>query len=269
MTGYLTRIPGFRRLWRKFPLGSVPLRTEFDIWERPHYAYGVQSAVSLARALNLPGVSVLEFGVAGGNGLLALERIARQMAAHFGIPISVYGFDTGSGMPAPVDYRDLPHVWGQGFYKMDAERLRARLQSAQLLPGDVAATVPEFLASRPDPVGFISFDLDYYSSTKTAFGVFAGEPSTRLPRVFCYFDDIVWPERACFSDYVGELCAIREYNEENAQRKIAPLPHLQWMRRHRAVWNEQIYVHHDFAHSAYTQMITPQGDLYRQIPLRA
>jgi hypothetical protein len=50
----------------------------------------------------------------------------------------------------------------------------------------------------------------------SAFRVFSGTPATRLPRVFCYFDDIVWPERACYNEFTGEYLAIREFNEQRA-----------------------------------------------------
>src|SRR4051794_31905515 len=115
MLHYLTRIPGVRRLWSKCPLGSVALRTEYDVWDRPSYAYGIYSAANMAQCLELSHISVIEFGVAGGNGLLAMERIAQQVGKYFGIEISVYGFDSGQGMPEPIDYRDLPYVWGAGF----------------------------------------------------------------------------------------------------------------------------------------------------------
>jgi hypothetical protein len=62
----------------------------------------------------------------------------------------------------------------------------------------------------PYPVGFVAFDLDYYSSTTVAFRVFEKE---HLPRVHCYFDDTIWPESAYHNEYIGELCAIREFNE--------------------------------------------------------
>ena len=68
-------------------------------------------AVNLAKALDVERVSVVEFGVAGGNGLLALEKIAEQLEAIYGIAVDVHGFDTGGGLPAPVDYRDLPNIY--------------------------------------------------------------------------------------------------------------------------------------------------------------
>jgi hypothetical protein len=197
-----------------------------------------------------------------------MERIAAEIGRYVGLKIAVFGFDTGIGMPAPRDYRDLPCVWQQGFYAMDLGKLRAQLRSAELILGDVANTAPRFLA-REDlpPIGFISFDLDYYSSTKAAFRIFDGPPQTKLPRVCCYFDDTIWPERACHNEFTGELCAIREFNAENESCKIAKLANLAWMRRHPAHWNEQIYVFHDFRHPRYCELITPVGDRYRQLKL--
>ncbi len=263
---HLSRIPGFCHLWRAFPIGSVPLRTQFDIWARPSYAYGVYAAAELATKLGLSNITVIEFGVAAGAGLLALEDIALRFGKHFKLQISVVGFDTGSGMPKPTDYRDLPYVWDQSFYKMDEDKLRSRVRVADLILDDVQMGVESFLVDRcKGPIGFISFDLDYYSSTKKALGIFDGPVESRLPRVFCYFDDVIQPERACYCDYTGELLAINEFNSEHSGKKLCKLPHLGWIRPKRAAWNEQIYVMHDFHHPLYSRNITPMEG--RQHPL--
>ncbi len=68
---------------------------------RPHYTWGVLHGGHLARAIGINRVSVIEFGVAGGNGLLSLERIAEKVEGVFGIGIDVYGFDNGIGLPKP------------------------------------------------------------------------------------------------------------------------------------------------------------------------
>jgi hypothetical protein len=264
----VAQIPGMRSLWTRFPVGSVETRVRFGIWKRPHYAYGVYAAADLARRLHIPEISVAEFGVAGGQGLLALENIAQQVGSALGIDISVLGFDTGEGMPDPIDYRDLPHVWGKGFYTMDQEKLRAQLVRARLVLGDVGETVPSILAeARLPPLGFIAFDLDYYSSTKKAFRIFESEHRMYLPRVYCYFDDIVWPETACHNDYVGELCAIREFNLEHPRQKLCPIHMLRRIRPIPAAWNEQIYILHHFQHPLYGVNVTPEGEQYTQIPL--
>src|ERR1035437_6075365 len=120
----LLNVPGARAVWNALPVGGVELRVRHGIFSRPHYAYGVYSAADLARRLELPAITVAEFGVAGGLGLLALEKVAAEVAGHLGVAIHVVGFDGGQGMPEAVDHRDLPHVWGKGFYAMDERQLR-------------------------------------------------------------------------------------------------------------------------------------------------
>src|SRR5205823_1690473 len=109
--------------------------------------------------------------------------------------------------------------------------------------------------------------LDYYSSTKRAFGLFEGPPHTRLPRVFCYFDDTVEPERACHNEYTGELCAIREFNCEHEDKKISPVHLLRHLRVHPERWNDEMYILHDFSHPLYRRNITPSGRQHSQLPL--
>jgi hypothetical protein len=263
-----TAIPGFLGLWNKLDVGSLPRRVRYGAWSRPHYAYGVFMAADLARRLGHDAISVIELGVAGGNGLVALEEISRRVGVHFGIEITVFGFDAGSGMPDPVDYRDLPHVWGEGFYAMDEAALRKRLTKAQLLVGNVRETIPHFMSGDVPPIGFVAFDLDYYSSTKAAFRLFDGAATTRLPRVYCYMDDIIWPEYACHNEYVGELLAIREFNAEHDALKLSQLHLLRHMRPRYFPWNDQMYVLHDFLHPEYATNITQSGTAFREIPLR-
>lgn len=255
----ITGVPKVVSLWRRFPLGSVALRTRYGAWSRPQYAYGVFHAARQAKLLGLESISVIEFGVAEGEGLLALENIAREVAQHFAIRVSVFGFDSGEGMPDAFDYRDLPYVWAKGFYKMDRTRLRERLTpSTQLVLGNVSETVQR-LTCVADPIGFVAFDLDYYTSTTRAMTAFDLPHHTRLPRVYCYFDDILYPEFACHNPWTGELCAIREFNEQRSDMKLCPLHLLRWMRAHPEPWNDQIYVLHDFHHPLYSVNIMPKS----------
>jgi hypothetical protein len=188
------------------------------------------------------------------------------MECALGVGIDVVGFDTGVGMPAPTDHRDLAHVWNKGFFTMDEPALRARLTRAKLMLGDVAETVPAWLASDGiAPVGFVAFDLDYYSSTMKAFGLFTGGAHTHLPRVHCYFDDVIGPDYACMNEHVGELAAIREFNETHAMHKIAQIVNLKLSRSRPERLNEQMYAFHDFAHPAYMRNVTPHG--IAQLPL--
>jgi hypothetical protein len=262
----ITQIPGFRTLWNRFPVGSVSTRVRYGIFDRPYYAYGVYAAADLAKRLGVNAIEAAEFGVAGGRGLIALENIAAAVGEDLGIQISVSGFDSGDGMPAPADYRDLPHVWDKGFYVMDVPKLKARLKpETRLVLGDVGTTITSWTPN--GPVGFVAFDLDYYSSTKDAFQLFERRSETMLPRVYCYFDDILWPEHALHNEWVGELCAIREFNEDHKMKKLCPIHMLRHMRPCHEAWNEQMYVFHDFGHPLYSKLITGKGEKYTEIPL--
>ncbi len=193
-----------------------------------------------------------------------MERIAAEVAAHFGLQINVIGLDTGIGLPAPCDYRDLPHVWGAGYYEMDINKLRARLQHARIELGDVGTTIPQLLADPTlPPIGFVSFDLDYYSFTKRALALFEGAAGTRLPRVLCYFDDLFWPELAWHNPWVGVTLAISEFNEEHAMRKISPVAYLRNMRLRPEPWHDQIFAPHDFEHPLYNYNLSTR----QQLPL--
>jgi hypothetical protein len=251
-----------RLLASKIRAGSLETRVYFSLDTKPMYVFGVYSAAALAKTLGLPGISVIEFGVAGGGGLLAMEKAAERIERHFGVAVDVIGFDTGVGMPAPIDYRDVPYAWGQGFFKMDVERLRAKLKRARLMLGDVESTVAAFLRDLKHPIGFVSFDMDYYSSTKNAFRIWDAPPETRLPRVMCYFDDIF-----CYNEYLGELCAIREYNLDHSAMKLCPMHLLRHTQAHPSAWHDQIYMLHDFGHPLYGVNVRQQDSCCTQLPL--
>lgn len=220
---------------------------------RPHFTWGVLHAVHLAKALGVGRISVIEFGVAGGNGLMSLERIADHVESALGIGIEVYGFDTGTGLPKPVDYRDLPNLWQESAFSMDVPRLKERLKKARLVLGRVEETLGDFIASRPAPVGFVSFDLDYYSSTTHALALLASQETILLPRVHCYFDDIMG---FTYSEFTGERLAIAEFNAQHEMRKLAPIHGLRYYvppAYANAPWTEQFYLAHLFDHALYNK----------------
>jgi hypothetical protein len=262
----ISKHPQLQRLWQHIPVGSVEQRVFYGGFRYPYYAFGVYSAASLAKALGIDTISVAEFGVAGGRGLLALEYLAKEIGSELGVSIIPYGFDSGEGMPDPVDYRDLVHVWSKGDYKMDEQLLRSRLRTSRLVLGDVRDTIPKLLEEKSMPtLGFISFDLDFYSSTMNAFHIFESEHSARLPRIFCYFDDVVYPLYACYCEYTGELLAIREFNEHHESLKICRYHLLRHYFPHPSAWHDQYYVLHDIHHPLYTRHISPEK--YRGLPL--
>jgi hypothetical protein len=234
-------------------LNSVCLKVSAHEPDRAYYAWGVVNAAALAEALKISRISVIELGVAGGNGLVALENIAERVEKLWNIQIDVYGFDTGIGLPKPTDYRDLPNLFTEGLYPMDVESLQKRLRKAKLSLGLVEDTIPEFIASRPAPVGFISFDLDLYSSTMRAFRLLEADEKLLLPRIHCYFDDIIG---FTYSEFTGELLAIAEFNASHAMRKISQIRGLTYQVASRYAhesWVEQFYIAHIFDHALYGQ----------------
>ena len=160
---------------------------------RPHYLTGILTAADQAVREGVSAISVIEFGVAGGNGLLSLDRYAAAVGRETAVKIAVYGFDTGEGIPQTAgDYRDHPDQWKPGDYTMDQQALRQRLSArAKLVIGNVRETVPKFVSSAQyPPIGFVAVDVDLYSSAVDALQIFVLAGKRMLRRVPIYFDDI-------------------------------------------------------------------------------
>ncbi|MGI6775831.1 MAG: hypothetical protein ACOX5S_00810 [Patescibacteria group bacterium] len=244
------------------PLFFLPftLRLKFDAVSRPHYAYCLFQAAKEAKALGINRISAIEFGVAGGQGIMAMEKLSSEIEKITKVKIDIYGFDLERGLPKPKDFRDLPYVWKSGFYKMNYKKLSECLTKAKLILGDVKETTPKFIKKNIAPIGFIAFDLDYYSSTREAFKIFDANREKLLPRVFCYFDDTIGPDEELHSSYTGELLAIKEFNRKNKSKKICKINGLIYKRKVPKGWNEQVYILHLFNHPLYTEYIYPGND---------
>lgn len=202
--------------------GSFRAKVDFDLMVRQQYAFPILFAADAAKRLGLSRITILEFGVASGAGLMNMCELARRTEAETGIVIDVVGFDTGSGMPAAVDYRDMPEYFQEGDFPMDFEALKRALPGrARLVIGDVETTIPDFLASLPAdaPVAFVSVDVDYYSSAVKTLKVLDGRPEQYLPIVPVYLDDVGMDGA---NPWNGELLAVSEFNDAHPLRKIAP-----------------------------------------------
>ncbi len=168
------------------------------------------------------------------------KDIATEVEKETNVGISVFGFDSGKGLPnTGGDYRDHPERWISGDFPMYQDALKAKLQSrTRLVLGDVADTVPEFVArGEYPPVGFVAFDLDFYTSTRDALRIFTLPGKKMLIHVPAYFDDITMLP---VHQYAGELLAINEFNQQNDKVKIdrwrgveddRPFPESYWLKR--------------------------------------
>jgi hypothetical protein len=244
MLGRLMMEPPFRLLVRevmKFAARDVRTRAKWEVSKRPAYLVGVLQAAEQAKRQGVPVISVIEFGVAGGDGLVALQAEAEAVELATGVRIQVYGFDAGpGGLPAGTgDYRDHPDHWQPGDYPMDVPALKARLMArTRLILGDVKETVRKFDGP---PVGFVSFDLDLYSSTRDALKIFDFAPT--LWHVALYMDDI---EFFFNHKFAGEFLAMDEFNRQNDRIKIDRWYGVKYGRPYpERAWLDKMFVAHD------------------------
>ena len=250
---------------RETRIGTPRFRSEIGAIERPNYAYLVFQAAQLAHRLGHERVSVIEFGVAGGAGLLALEHHASWVEEIFPVKIEIYGFDTGEGLPTPKDYRDLPYHWKPGYFRMDQAALKASLKRAKLVLGDVAKTSKTFMEEfDPAPIGAVSHDLDFYSSTVDALMLFDAPERYLLPRVVCYFDDTIGGDVELYGDHTGERLAIHEFNDSRPDRKLSPVYYLRTSAAFQP-WHHQIWALHNFFHPEYGKFISREN---QQLPMK-
>lgn len=136
--------------------------------------------------------------------------------------VEVVGFDIGSGLPEPQDFRDHPEIWHGGQFAMskDWEALDsfARDAGAKLIIGDLRQTLEDFSLGT-STLAFASVDVDLYQSTVPILDWLGTLGSNSLlPATCIYFDDVFtnWT----YSNFSGEALSIREFNDAQATRKI-------------------------------------------------
>jgi hypothetical protein len=231
----------------KAGLGSWGSRALFDALPYSQYATGLQVAARYAAEFGESEIVAIEFGVAGGNGLLALADHARGIR-QTGITVHVVGFDTGVGLPPTEDWRDAPWIYRSGDYPGDAATLTSRLAGrATLVLGDIRETFPRWLRNANKPVGFISIDVDYYSSTMGILDALANcEAEAMLPISSVYLDDIL-----CFGvpRCVGELAALADFNRDHPSRKFDRADWIGEFRPYKeALWLKRMFDFYCFDH---------------------
>jgi hypothetical protein len=219
---------------------------------RANYLYGMLRAADVARYFGNRRVTVIEFGVASGAGLLNMADLAPAIEQETGVAFRIVGFDTGSGLPPVVGYKDHPELWNPGdFATEDRDALVRKLGNrAEIIWGDISDTIDSFTdAIDPAaPLGFVSVDVDIYSATKAALRCLIGRPEKYNPAISMYFDDVNF---FFANEWAGELAAIAEFNQEQVMRKIGRDRSLPGRRAYKAEgWHASMHVCHVFDHEA-------------------
>lgn len=232
--------------------GDFRAKEQHGLIRKSNYLYGMLRAADCARYFGKSSVTAIEFGVASGNGLLNMVHCADLIKAETGITTRVVGFDNGAGLPEISGPKDHPEIWNPGDFTMeDRETLMKRLAGkAEIIWGDVSETVGAFseAVNPASPIGFISVDVDIYSSTKSALRCLTGRADTLLSAVSMYFDDVSF---FFANEWCGELAAIAEFNDENKFRKIGRDRSLPGLRPVKAEnWYQAMYVCHALDHPA-------------------
>ena len=229
--------------------GTYRAKIAFDLIVRQEYAFGMLQASKLAGERGLARVTVAELGVGAGTGLMNLCSIGRSLERATGVAFDIVGFDSGRGLPAPRDYRDHPEAYREGWYPMAEGKLRDALPgNARLIVGPLAETVAPFVATlnSESPLGFVSLDVDYYSSARDAIALLAGPPEAYFPWLPVSVDDIRLPSH---NSRAGESLAIEEFNRDHPLRTIEKNRYLMHRRifKH-AAWLEHMYTLHVLDH---------------------
>jgi hypothetical protein len=238
------------------PLLKYSTKVKWDAVARPAYSYGMLNAAKLAKALGINEISAIEFGTASGAGLVEMEKAAKLIFRETGVNIEIYGFDLMSGLPETGDYKDQIYFWPPGLFNVTSDKFLKKLKVTKIVMGDVSSTTHSFIEMyKPAKIGFISFDLDYYTSTKQSLGIFNFEELQYLPRVECYMDDTGSFELLSASSHTGVLAAISEFNAHSEKRKILKKEDVGRLRKLPGNWFQASYVAHFFNHDQYNTSV--------------
>ena len=132
-------------MMKRMRLGTFKQRLKYDGVVYPPYAHGMWSAALQAKSLGLKKITAIEFGVASGGGLMAMEKHGTEIKNLTGVDFEIFGFDTGKGLPKPTDYKDQCYFWKESDFVMDQEKLENNLVFAKLIIGEIQNTIKHFI----------------------------------------------------------------------------------------------------------------------------
>jgi len=229
-----------------FIFGSFVKKIDYDLVPRQPYAFGLNEAFKIAKLEEKKKILILEFGVASGAGLYNLSYISKKLSKIYKIDYEIIGFDTGKGMPPPIDYRDHPEKYRTADFPSLKLNYKKLPQKTKVYLGNIVKTLKCLKndLKKNVSINFISIDVDYYSSTLAALKVLNFNKNAYCSKTVMYFDDTSDVDH---NEYCGELLAINEFNKKNKYRKIFKINMLRNCRIFKnASWLDQMFFMHSF-----------------------
>ena len=218
--------------------GDFIKKINYDLVPRHPYAFGINEAFKIAKEENINKIILIEFGVAAGAGLFNMSYIASKLSKIYCIDYEIIGFDSGEGMPEPIDYKDHPEKYPKGGFPSLLLKESDLPKKCKIIFGSIQDTLKKFirdLEKKESKIGFVSVDVDYYTSTKECLNIFLIDKDSYLSKVVTYFDDIYMVDH---NIYCGELLAIEEFNDKDSMRKICKMNQL----RNTRIFKNSIYL---------------------------
>ena len=211
---------------------------KYGVLPRPNYALGILMAAHQAKELNYKKISIIELGCWNFEGLIDIENYINDIKKFIDIDFSVYGFELGSGhIKEETDPRNRLYELSGGDYAFKKEENIKKLKFSRLILGDVKETVPKFLEEKHldnAPLGFVIFDLGFYTSAKDALNLLKSKSKRYLPRTIIYSDNNYF-----VLENEADKLAFAEFNNEGG-KTISPIGEL--AEQLSISWNKWIFL---------------------------
>jgi hypothetical protein len=151
--------------------------------------------------------SVIDCGVFRGFSLMSWAKLSTILEPE-NLTRRIYGFDTFDGFPslAPEDSSPETHTWSgdlasnsydelqQLIVEYDKDRFLGHIPKVSLVRGDIAQTIPPFIAANPHLlVSLLFIDCDLYEPTATALEHFLPRMPKGAVVAFDELDNPQWP----------------------------------------------------------------------------
>jgi hypothetical protein len=94
-------------------------------------------------------------------------------------------------------------------------------------------------------------------ATMEGLKLFDVDDKRLLPRIFCYFDDVLGGDVELYGDCTGERLAIHEFNAGHRDRQISPAYYLQAFGFQH--WHYQTWILHNFRHVDYGKFVSEEN----------